>query len=165
MDSWQTWLKLLMPHGLGSISNQGGYKLSFLSKFGSVLHKVDGVLTKIYPLAGFVGQTVESFLPAGSTAQQDVEKIIAPGGFLDQGSALIQTGEAFGQALGIAGPDKLKAASGPMAQLILQSTTFSGKKIKNPDLFKQGATKIADGLADCWNAVDESEVKVQNLPS
>lgn len=134
--------------------------MSFLSKMGSVLHKVEGVLTQVNPLVGLAVGTVAGFLPDGSKGQKIVENIP---GELQQGVSLIQMTEAFGQAAQLPGPQKLQAAAGPMAQIILQSAAFAGKKIKNPDLFKQGATKIADGLADCLNAVDENEVKVQNL--
>lgn len=134
--------------------------LSFLSKMGSVLHKVEGVVTNFSPLIGMAVGAVGALLPDGSKAK---DVLAAVPGEIQQAVSLIQSTEAFGQALGTPGPDKLKAAAGPMAQIILQSTAFAGKKIKNPDLFKQGATKVADGLADCLNSVDEGEVKVQNL--
>lgn len=135
--------------------------MSFLSKFGTVLHKVEGVLTQFNPLVGLAAGVVGEILPPDSKEQKVVQAIPSD---LQQGVSLIQLIEAAGQAAQLPGPQKLQMAAGPMAQIILQSAAFAGKKIANPDLFKQGAQKIADGLADCLNAVDESEVKAQNLP-
>lgn len=135
--------------------------MSFLSRMGEVLHKVEGVLTTINPLAALATGTIAAFLPSGSKEQQVVQAIPSE---LSQGVALIQTIEAAGQAAQLPGAQKLAMAAGPMAQIILQSEAFAGKKIANPDLFKQGAQKIADGLADCLNSIDESEVKAQSLP-
>jgi hypothetical protein len=39
-----------------------------------------------------------------------------------------------------------------IAQAILQSSLMAGHTLADPVLFKQGATKIADGLADVLNA-------------
>lgn len=134
--------------------------MSFLSKFGEIVHKVEGVLESVSPVAGLVGATVKALIP-GNKEDKVVDYITNDG--IAAASNVVKNVEAFGQALSLPGADKLKAAAGPMAQVLLQSSVFAGKKIKDPELFKQGATKIADGMADCWNAVDDSEVKVAPL--
>jgi hypothetical protein len=131
--------------------------MSFLSKMGAALHKVEGVITQFNPLVGLAVSTAAGLLPDGSKAKTIVSEIPDA---IEKGSNMIQLAEAFGQAAGLAGPQKLAAAAGPMAQILLNSAAFAGKKIADPDLFKAGATKIASGLADCLNAVDENEVKI-----
>lgn len=63
--------------------------------------------------------------------------------------------EIFGQALGLAGADKLKAAGPAVAQVILSSSILAGRKIRDPELFKRGATKMSDGMADIMNSLDD----------
>lgn len=70
--------------------------------------------------------------------------------------------EAFGQALGITGPDKLKAAIPMVTQILLQSDVLAGKKIDNHPLFKQGAEKIASGVADILNSLKPDAISTSD---
>lgn len=120
--------------------------MKFLTKIGQIINRalqIVGVLQPIIsvesPQAGKVVQTVSADLV-------DV-------------AGVITNVEAFGQALGIKGPDKLKAAVGPVAQIILQSTLLANHKIAQPDLFTQGATKISDGMADVLNSLNPDGIQ------
>lgn len=70
-------------------------------------------------------------------------------------AGIIVNAEAMGQALDLKGPDKLKAATPLVGQLILQSSLLAKRKIKDPALFLRGSTKIGDGMADILNALDD----------
>lgn len=124
-----------------------GKVVTFLSKLG-------GILSSINPIFAIVSGALAAFIP-GAKAKSVIETVQS-----DFAAALgvIANAEAMGQALNLPGPQKLQAASGPMAKIILQSAGFAGLKIANPVLFQQGATKVADGMADCWNAVHPDEV-------
>lgn len=71
--------------------------------------------------------------------------------------------EAFGQVLGISGPDKLKASVPMVSQVILQSDMMTGKKIDNPVLFKQGVEKIASGMADVLNSLKADAISTTDI--
>lgn len=129
--------------------------MSFKDKLGKILSGVEGTLTAINPIAGLVGGVIKSIIP-GNKEDKAVDAIVDT--FLPQASTLVLNIDAFAQALALAGPQKLVAAQGPMTQLLLTSSSFAGKKIADPERFKKGAASIASGLADCWGAVDESEV-------
>lgn len=111
--------------------------MSWLKKAGSILLKATEVLTGIGPLLP------PQYQHAQQVIVSDLKSI----------ETIIVQVEAFGQVLGIAGPDKLKAAAPLVAQMILQSSIVAGRKIDNPALFQQGASKIADGMADVLNSL------------
>jgi hypothetical protein len=119
----------------------------------SFLKKLGGVLSKGLQLVGLFGPVVKLTVPGSDQVVDVVSKDLA------QVAEVIANTEAFGQALGMAGSDKLKAAVGPVAQIILGSSLLAGRKIENEDLFKQGAKKIADGMADVLNSLHEDGVK------
>lgn len=114
--------------------------MTLLSKIGSILLKVTQIVTGITP-----------FIPP---AQQGTFQIISRD--LEQISSIIVQAELFGQALNIPGAQKLIAASPAVAQIILQSSILANHKIANQALFKQGCTKITDGMADVMNSLNDS---------
>lgn len=120
---------------------------SFLSKLG-------GVLLKGVQIAIGVATNVAPFLPP---AAQAVEQHVVSE--LTQIGGIIGSVEAAGQALSLGGPDKLKAATPLVAQAIISSSLLVGKKIANPDLFNQGAKKVADGMADILNSIPPDSLK------
>lgn len=71
--------------------------------------------------------------------------------------AVIVNAEAFGSALGLAGTDKLKAASGPITQILL-SDFLAGRKIADKQKFATAAAGIASNLADLLNSLDGDDV-------
>lgn len=114
--------------------------MKFLTKLGSILLKATQIVTGIAP-----------FIPS---AQQGAYTIISRD--LEQVSQIIAQVEVFGQVLGTPGPDKLKAATPAVAQIILQSSLLANHKIADPVLFKAGCTKIADGMADVMNSLHDN---------
>lgn len=74
-------------------------------------------------------------------------------------SQIIAQTEVMGQALGLSGTDKLKAAAPLVANIYLKSAALAGHKVKNPELFKAGCEKSASGWADIMNSLDETDLK------
>ncbi len=116
--------------------------MTFLKKLGTIVLKVTEIVTGFGPLA--------SMLIPGTKDDKIIQMVSAD---LVQIASIIAQVEVFGQALGIAGPDKLKAAAPAVAQIILQSAVMVNHKIENPALFHQGCTKVADGMADILNSL------------
>ena len=73
---------------------------------------------------------------------------------LNEAIKIIVQVEVIGQAIGLQGPDKLKAAVPGITQLILQADSFKGRKIDNPELFKEGCTEITEGLVTVLNSLE-----------
>lgn len=112
--------------------------MRFLTKLGQVLLKVTSIISGVGPL-----------FPQYS---KELDKTLITLGHI---GGIVVNVEAFGQVLGTSGPDKLKAASPLVAQLILRSDLLVGRKIDNPALFQSGVTKITDGMADILNSLDD----------
>lgn len=110
--------------------------MKFLSRLGQILLQATKIITGLGPLIPGV--------PIAGIIQT-----------FDQIAAIIVQVEVFGQALGLPGPEKLKAAGAAVTQIIMQSSLMAGKKLANPDLFRAGCTKIADGMADILNSLDD----------
>lgn len=120
--------------------------MSFLKVFGQVVSQVAKIVTGLGPL-----------LPSGGSVQDKVIDTI------EQIASAVLTTEALAATLGIAGPDKLKAVTPLVAQLLLQSDMLYGKKIKDPVLFKLGAEAIADGMAKVLNSIEGKEVDTRDI--
>ena len=113
--------------------------MGFLKKLGTILLKSTELITGFGPLIPPQYAHAEQILVSDLKAIQQV----------------VVNVEAFGQVLGIPGPDKLRAAGPLVAQMILQSSIIAGHKIENAALFQQGSTKVADGMADILNALKD----------
>lgn len=98
---------------------------------------------------GYVAK-FEGLLPASISSSAVVAKVESE---IAQLGDVIVNVEAMGQALSIAGPDKLKAAAPLVAQIILKSSIMVGHSIDNQQLFTQGSAKLADGMADILNSL------------
>lgn len=123
--------------------------MKFLSKLAEIFAKglqLVGVFTpiidKVDPSLGQKIETVSADLTDAMNVIVDVEHI--------------------GTALQLKGPDKLKAAAPLVADVILKSAALANHKVANPDLFNQGATKVADGLADIVNSLHPDGIAVTN---
>jgi hypothetical protein len=127
-----------------------GGTMKFLSKLAEIFAKglqivavFAGVSAKILP--GSVNTEIQ-------VVSEDLKEI----------GQVIVDGEQVGVALGLKGPDKLKAAAPKVADILLQSAMLANHKIANPTLFSQGATKIADGMADVINSLHPDGITVTN---
>lgn len=119
--------------------------MTFLKKFGAIVLKGMAIAAGLQPLIGTGSQK------AGYLTGQVVDT-------LGQVAVIVGQVEVFGQVLGTKGEDKLKAAT-PAVQQILLSSLVAGKKIKDPQLFKSGSTKVTDGVAEILNSLDENSAK------
>lgn len=126
----------------------GGY-MKFLTKFGQIINRA-------LQIAGIFSPIVSTTAPQSTGIVQTVSTDLA------EVAGVITNVEAFGQALSLKGPDKLKAAVGPVSQIILQSSLLANHKIALPDLFTQGSTKIADGMADVLNSLNPEGIQTTN---
>lgn len=113
--------------------------MKWLTRIGGVVLKVSEILTGVGPLLTSVNPKAA---PIVQTVVTDLQRL----------EAVIVQVEIFGQALGLPGAEKLKGAAPAVAQILLESAKASGHDIEDQALFLRGATKIADGLADCLNA-------------
>lgn len=120
--------------------------MSFLKKLGQIALKVVvGVDT--------FGSMVKAVTPDG------VDHVIdLVGDYSTQAAEVIAQAEIMGAALQLPGPDKLKAATPAMAQVILRSDAMLGRKIADPVLFERGVSKITDGWADILNSLDADDL-------
>lgn len=116
--------------------------MKFLSKLGQVILQATQIAIGFAPFAKVA-------LPGQSDKidiiSQDMAEI----------AQVIANAEAIGQALQLSGTDKLKGASPLVAQIILRSAILANHKIANPALFQQGASKVADGMADVLNSLED----------
>lgn len=123
--------------------------MTFLSKLGSAILKGIAIVSGIAPV---ISQNIPGIAGPVQVLSQDLTQI----------ADIITQVEAIGQAFGQAGPDKLKAAAPLVAQVLLKSSILANNKIANPDLFNQGATAIASGMADVLNSLDQGGVETEN---
>jgi hypothetical protein len=116
--------------------------MSFLKRLGSIIVKGAAIA------AGF-GPMISATVPGAAGVVTKVTDT------LQQLVGIIVNVEAVGQVLGTPGPDKLKAATPLVAQIILQSDFMVGKKIKNQELFQKAAAQFAGGAADFLNSLED----------
>ncbi len=118
--------------------------MTFLKKLGVILAKGTQILTGVGP-----------FVPQYENQVTKVKDIVTE--ILD----VVVTVEAISAAMSspLSGPDKLKAATPLITQLILKSDQFTGKNVSNPALFQEGIVKITNGFVDVLNSIDPTEVK------
>jgi hypothetical protein len=116
--------------------------MTFLKKLGQILLKATEIVAGFQPL-------IASTFPGVSGPVQVASRDLA------QIADIIAQVEAMGQALGQPGADKLRAAAPLVAQVILQSSLLAQRQIADPMLFKVGAQKVADGMADVLNSLKD----------
>ena len=126
--------------------------MTFLKKVGQIIVRGAAFVSGFVPL-------IQAVKPDASGVIQTVSADLA------QLAQIIVQVEAMGASLGLPGQDKLRAAAPQIAQILLQSSVLAGKPISNGPLFTQGATKIADGLADVLNSVHASAVESTPVPT
>ncbi len=124
--------------------------MTFLKKLGSVILKLVSIAGGFQPL---IQQQVPGAAGAVASGLQSLELI----------AAIITNVEAMGQTLKLAGPDKLKAATPLVAQVVLQSSLLVRQKIADPALFTEGCSKVADGVVAILNSLHESGVKQEDM--
>lgn len=121
--------------------------MRFLTKLGQVIGKITEIAIGFAPLAKVA-------LPGQS------DKIDVISQDLAEVAQIIATGEVIGQTLKLPGAQKLQGVTPLVAQVILRSSIVANHKIADPVLFQQGAQKIADGMADVLNSLED---KVESI--
>lgn len=118
--------------------------ISFLKKLAEGIVKGAAIATGLEPFA------------TGLFPKQ-AEKISKGVSDWEQVAQIVTNVEVIGSVLGAPGADKLKAATPLVAQVLIQSDLIKSRKIKDQLLFRNGAQKIADGMADVLNSLDEAD--------
>lgn len=123
----------------------------------SWLKSVGKIAIKIGQHAPTIGPIVKAFTP--EPVDKVIDSVMPTVDKLDEiGNVIIAT-EIFSQALTapIAGPEKLKVASLPTAQILLQFLKLKGLKIdsEREAMFLEGAQDIANGMAKVYNSCKE----------
>ena len=116
--------------------------MKFLTKLGQILLQATQIVTGFAPLAKMA---LPGYADKVDVVSQDLAEI----------AQVIANVEAVGQALTLPGAQKLQASAPLVAQVILRSAIVANHKIANPTLFQQGAQKIADGMADVLNSLED----------
>ncbi len=117
--------------------------MTFLKKLGQILLQATEIVT------GFSG-LAQQFMPGSSGVMQVISKDLAAI------AQIVAEVEAIGQAMNLAGPQKLSAASPLVAQIILQSSLLVNHKIADEVLFKKACSELAGGMADLLNSLKDN---------
>ncbi len=121
--------------------------MKFLTKFGQAFLKGLQIVVGFSPLAATLDPQHAGTI---QTISQDLTQI----------AHIVTQIEVAGQAISAPGPQKLQMAAPLVAQILLQSATLANHKVNDEELFMRGATKLADGMADCLNAL-HSDVQTE----
>ena len=124
--------------------------MSFLKKLGSAILGGISIVTGFQPVVQSINPRVGSLT---TTVTSDLALV----------AAVIGQVEAMGQALALPGAQKLTAAAPLVAQVIMQSSLMTGKKINDEVLFQKACSEIAGGMADLLNSLHEQAVQVDKL--
>jgi len=124
--------------------------MTFLKALGQAILKGAAIVGGFAPL-------VEAAVPGQAAKIQVVSN-----DFTQMANLVVQV-EAIGQAAGLTGAQRASGIAGAMAQTILQTAPFLGKKIANPVKFQEDSGKLAGVIADLLNDVDGGEVKTQSV--
>lgn len=116
--------------------------MTFLKKLGQLALQITGIVLGLQEPIGN-GQPA----PALSPAVSDLLKI----------AQVIVSVEIAGQALNLAGPDKLKAAIPLVAQILSGSSFMAGHNISDPALYQVGIANIAAGMANILNSIHDKD--------
>ena len=121
--------------------------MKFLSKIAKIAGKIVITYAGLEPV-------IRGFLPPD---KQGVYKPINDT-LLEVRDAII-TVETLSMALAdpnVRGPSKLIMAGPLVSDIILKSALVMNNKVKDEILFRQGSTKIADGMVDILNSLDDN---------
>jgi len=119
--------------------------MKFLSVLGKILVTGSKIVTGLGPMLPIPQSTAIRL-------QDTLAKI----------AEIVVSVEAFGTILNTPGPEKLRAASPLVGQIILQSDLLTGKKIDDPVLFQKGIASITSGMADVLNSIKD-DIKTESI--
>jgi hypothetical protein len=118
----------------------------------TLLQKIGvGILKGIGLVQAFMGMGAMVYPGAGSTIAHATDDLTKVFGAVQTVEAVIG---AISDPAAKTGPQKLKAVTPLIAQIVQQTETVAGRTLKNEALFIQGCTKMGDGAADIMNAFE-----------
>jgi len=116
--------------------------MSFLKKLGGALLKGLSIVSGVTPYLPASVQPAVTLVTSELTAMAQV----------------VAQMEAVGQALNLAGPQKLIAAAPGIEQIILTSSLMVGKKVADETKFKAAVNGLASNMADLLNSLHADAV-------
>ena len=117
--------------------------MTFLKKLGQI------IATGIELLTG-LGPILSASLPSVAGPLQVVSKDL-----MAVANVVIQV-EAIGASLGLVGADKLRAATGPVVQILMQSELLLGKPITDAAALNTAAQSMINAVVAMLNAIHPS---------
>lgn len=124
--------------------------MGFLKKLGGVLAKGIGYVTGFGPL-------VASSIP-GDKDDAIIGKVTDS---LNEVAGIVVTVQAVGETLGTDGPEKLKAATPLIANIVVRSALVAGRPIENQALFLEGCTDLTNAVYKILESQKADEVKTK----
>ncbi len=112
--------------------------MTFLKKLGSIALRAGQIALGLQPMIS-----------------PEAHMFPAVGDAIDRIFSAIGNVEAIGQALSLAGTEKLTAAAVPVEQILLDVVHAKGWKIADEAKFRAACTSIAGSVADLLNAIHE----------
>lgn len=116
--------------------------MGWLKRIGEIALKGTAIIIGLQP-------TLKAY--ADDKTDAKIDRVVS---FADKLQAVIVNAEIMGQALSLPGPDKLKAATPAMIQVIL-SDLVAGRKVKDRAKFEAGVTQVTSGLADIFSSLED----------
>lgn len=117
--------------------------MTFLKKLGQIIAEGIAIIGGIAPI-------LQATNPQAGTVVQTISKD------LEQVGQIVIQVEAMGAALGLSGADKLRAAVGPVVQILMSSELLAGKPVTDAAALNQAAQDIINGVVKALNAVHPS---------
>jgi hypothetical protein len=119
-----------------------------MADFKSILKKIGEIILKGKEIIPIVGPFIKAYAPDNIDKVVDVASLK-----LDELGRIVITTEAIGQALGLSGEDKLKAAIPLFGQVVMQSALIGGKRIDDEVLYNEGLKDLTNGVVKIMNSV------------
>ena len=126
--------------------------MTFLKKLGQLIVEGLGIAAGILPV---IQAAVPNSGAVVQTISADLNAI---------GQIVVQV-EAMGAALGLSGADKLRAAVGPVTQILLQSELLAHKPISDISALNGAAQDVINGVVKALNAVHPNAATVTPPPA
>lgn len=114
--------------------------MTFLKKLGQIIAEGIAIIGGIAPIISMTNPGAGAIVQTVSKDLAQIEQIV------------IQI-EAVGASLGLSGADKLRAAVGPVVQILMSSELLIGKPITDAAALNDAAQDIINGVVKALNAI------------
>jgi len=116
------------------------------------LKKIGIIVGKTAEFLVLGGPVISALIPG----KRDDQIVAVAQSVIGQAIQVIVQVEAIGAALALSGADKLKAAVGPISEILLQF--LKGRKVKDVAKYRAGVEKFTSGLADILSSLDDGDI-------